>query len=182
MKVAYLDLCGIQNAFFPRNAILPTLLHSDFISSTILSIRIQISSRIPLGCKNFAFLHDNLLRFPDYQRRANIVKLANGIADTSLISDLSKYSNDNDISCFRSNVTDDFQAKMMAELSLLEADIAKMKESEIKSEVDFYVQCGNKSKLKKYMHILTYIQCNKAEVKFHSSLHMYSPGNKSEVV
>ena len=30
---------------------------------------------------------------------------------------------------------------MMAELSLLEADIAKMKESEIKSEVEFYVPC-----------------------------------------
>ena len=103
--------------------------------------------------------------------------MANGTADTSLISSLSKYSNDNDISCFRSNVTDDFQAKMMAELSLLEADIAKMKESEIKSEVEFYVHCGNKSKLKNYMHILTCIQFYKAEVKFHSSLYMSSHEN-----
>ena len=57
---------GIQNAFFPRNAILAALLYSGFISSTILTIGIQKSSRLPLGCKKIAFLHDNRLRFPDY--------------------------------------------------------------------------------------------------------------------
>ena len=49
-----------QNAFLPQNAIQAALLYSGFISSTILSISIQKSSCIPLGCKRFAFLHDNL--------------------------------------------------------------------------------------------------------------------------
>ena len=51
--------------FFPQNAILAALLYSGFISSTILTISIQKSSGIPLGCKIFVFLHDNRLGFPN---------------------------------------------------------------------------------------------------------------------
>ena len=43
---------------------------------------------------------------------------------------------------FRSSVTEDFQAKMIAELAQLEADIVKMKEMEIKSEVKLHNTCS----------------------------------------
>ena len=58
-----------KNACFPRNAILVALLYSSFISSTILTISIQNSSRIPFGCKKCVFLHDTRLWFPDYRFR-----------------------------------------------------------------------------------------------------------------
>ena len=56
-----------KKCIFPRNAILVALLYSGFISSTILTISIQNSSRIPFRCKKCVFLHDTRLWFPDYQ-------------------------------------------------------------------------------------------------------------------
>ena len=43
------------------------LLYSGFISSTIQTINIQNSNRIPFGCKKYVFLHDTQLWFPDYK-------------------------------------------------------------------------------------------------------------------
>ena len=56
-----------KNAFFLQNAILVALLYSGFISSTIQTISIQNSNRIPFGCKKCVFLHDTRLWFPDYK-------------------------------------------------------------------------------------------------------------------
>ena len=64
-KIALLDLCGIQKCIFRRNAILVALLYSGFISSTIQTISIQNSNRIPFGCKTCVFLNDTWLWFPD---------------------------------------------------------------------------------------------------------------------
>ena len=55
-----------KKCIFPRNAILVALLYSGFISSTIKTISIQNSIRIPFGCKKCLFLHDTRLWFPDY--------------------------------------------------------------------------------------------------------------------
>ena len=47
-----------KKCIFSGNAILVTLLYSGFISSTIETISVQNSSRIPFGCKKCVFLHD----------------------------------------------------------------------------------------------------------------------------
>ena len=63
LNMAYV---ACKKCIFPRNAILVGLLYSGFISSTIYTIIIQNSSRIPFGCKKCVFLHDTRLWFPDY--------------------------------------------------------------------------------------------------------------------
>ena len=69
---------------FPRNAILAALLYSGFISSTILTTSIQKFSRIPLWCKNYVFLYDNQLRFPDYNKYANVLQKSHLAEDNDL--------------------------------------------------------------------------------------------------
>ena len=69
-RLLNLTYVAYKKCIFPQNEILVALLYSGFISSTIQTISIQNSSRIPFGCKTCEFLHDTRLWFPDFSQLA----------------------------------------------------------------------------------------------------------------